>query len=124
MADKGPSLILKEIPSIPVRVEFAIPAKNPILQGFLIANCNVMSKPDMKAMAEDDDMKDDEMFDQIVVSVEGIGTSQGTLLEGQAALDEVKKGKLSQYLLPAIVGAYFEQFGEARRKNSKPSRGR
>ena len=50
--------------------------------------------------------------------------ADGNPISGDAALTELKSGPWSSFLQSAVLQAYFEQFGEARVKNSKPSRGR
>lgn len=117
----GPvSFTLKEIDIFSLKVELAIPPENPKMKGFLNVDFFVKTKDEVKELGEEG-LDDSEYFSRLVSSVRGLGGADGEALTGQAALDEVQQGKYSMWMVPAIIQAYFEQYGEARRKNSKGS---
>ncbi len=70
------------------------------------------------------DTSDGDYLRLILVSVDGLGNEDGSPINGEPALAEVYDGAWSTFLQAGILGAYFEQYGDARVKNSKPSRGR
>lgn len=117
MSEKA-TLTLVATDTLPIKVEIALPPVRAIMQGFFLAHCIILSKPELKGVL-DEGIEDEAFFDMVCQEITGLGTpsTNGMALEGQAAMDEVKKGKFSQYLLPAVVTTYIEQFGEARRKN-------
>jgi hypothetical protein len=119
MSNQQVTLALKTIETFPLKVEIAIPPEKPIIQGTIVADCYIKNREEIKALNEEQ-LTDSEYFDRIVHGVRGLGNDNGALT-GDDAMVEVKDGKYSMYLLPAVVGAYFEQYGEARRKNSKTS---
>jgi hypothetical protein len=114
------SFTLKEVTTFTLKVELAIPPENPRMKGFLSVEYFVMSKDDVKQLGEEG-LEDAEYFAKLVSAVHGLAGVDGQPLIGIAALDEVRAGKYSMWLVPAIIQAYFEQYGEARRKNSKGS---
>lgn len=118
MSQNGPTFVMKSMDTFSMKVELAIPPENPIMRGFLTVDAYVKSKAEFRELA-DKELEDGEYFDAIVHAVHGLGDANGNPIEGEDAIREVKEGKLSMYYLPAIVTAYFEQYGEARRKNSK-----
>lgn len=92
-------------------------------EGTIHVQVKVLSKDRLKAMS-DDDTQDAEYIREIVLDVQGLGDDAGTAITGPAAVDQVLTGTWSNFLQAAILQAYFAQFGEARVKNSKTSRGR
>ena len=60
--------------------------------------------------------REDELLRFMYESFDGFGDAD--------AFNEILNGKASAYLTPAAIGAYFEQFGEARKGNSKKRRSR
>ena len=120
MSETAPTFRMKEIKTFPLKVELAIPPENPVMRGYITVDALIKSKGEFKALAEAE-LDDTEYFKQIVTAVHGIGDVNGNLLEGEAAMEEVQTGSLSMYYIPAIVSAYFDQYGEARRKNSRTS---
>lgn len=123
MANQSPTFIMKSMPTFPLKVELAIPPERPVMKGFITVDAVVKSKEEIKTLGEQN-YEDGEFFDQLIQAVHGLGNDAGAVLEGEDAMKEVKEGKLSMYLVPAIVSAYFEQYGEARRKNSRTSQRR
>lgn len=123
MATGNPTFVLKSIDTFPLKVELAIPPEKPIMRGHITCDAYIRNKDEIKALA-DENLEDGEYFDRLIKSVQGLGNDAGTALEGDDAIKEVKEGRFSMYLVPAIVQAYFEQYGEARRKNSRTSQRR
>lgn len=119
--------IPKKIDAAPLKIGIAIPPENPQIKGAFTAYAKVRSKAENKAMLErfsnyegegdGDEALVRELFDRF----EGLGNENGPL-EGDAAFAEVLSGSLSAYLVPAVIQAYYEQYGEARVGNSKRSR--
>ncbi|WP_411832327.1 hypothetical protein [Pseudoxanthomonas mexicana] len=92
-------------------------------EGAITAKVKVKTKEQLLDMSEQG-FTDIEYINELVDSVEGLGDENGQPITGDAAMHEVRSGAWSPFLQAAILAAYFEQFGEARVKNSKPSRGR
>lgn len=113
------TLVLKKVETFPLVIEIDCAAAT----GKLTLDCRVMSKPDIVKLQEKG-LSDPEYFAEIVTAVHGAPGPDGAELEGKDALDFVTNGPLSAYLLVAFVGAYFEQFGDARRKNGQRLRAR
>lgn len=120
MSSQKATFVMKEMNTFPLRVDLVIPPENPIMRGYITVDAVVKSKEEFKVLAEAD-MDDVEYFAQIVQAVHGLGDANGNPIEGEAAMREVQTGRLSMYYIPAIVSAYFEQYGEARQKNSRKS---
>lgn len=116
----APTFILKEMKTFPLKVELAIPPERPVMRGYITCDALVRSKEEMRSLAEEN-LEDPEYFDRLIQAVHGISNEAGTALTGEEALEEVKNGRFSMYFLPAIIGAYFEQYGEARQKNLRKS---
>lgn len=121
--------IPKKIDTAPLKISIAIPAENPTIKGTFIANARLRSKAENKALLEkysnwDGEGDGDEaMVRELFESFEGLGNDDGPLL-GEAAFLEVLRGRLSAFLVPAVIQAYYEQYGEARQGNFKRLRGR
>lgn len=122
--DKGVTFTIKEVETFPIKVEMAIPpVGKPEMQGVITVRCNIKNKDEVKSLAEEQ-LSDSDYFDRIVIGIEGMGRKEGDnvrLLSSEEAIDEVKNGRYNMYFLNSIITAYFEQFGEARRKNSSSS---
>lgn len=128
MAQPAVTFAIEEIDTFPLKVELCIPPTGPKrMQGVITANCRMFNKQELKALAEEG-LEDAEYFERIVVSLDGMGRKgadgKAEPVTGEAAIKEALEGKYNTYILPAIIGTYFEQFGEARRKNSKTSSNR
>ncbi|HMN33910.1 MAG TPA: hypothetical protein PKE36_00645 [Chiayiivirga sp.] len=82
-------------------------------------------RPQRKLALSDSDEGDADaaMVRELYDSFEGLGDDSGDL-NGEAAFEAVLTGPLSAYLTPAVVGAYFEQYGDARLGNSRKRRSR
>ncbi len=118
-------LKLSKVITFSRQVKVRLPTDNPAVfnEGTITVGYRVKSKDEIKDLAARE-LSDQEYFDECVVSVDGLGDSDGNAISGDAALTETRSGNWSTYLLQAIISDYFEQYGEARVKNSKPSRGR
>lgn len=113
---------LKKVETFARKVELAIPPDQPEIIGYITVDYRLRSKAQIKELSERN-LTDEEYLPEIVAGIRGLGHPEsGEELQGQAALDEALNGHYSMYLVGAIVGAYFEQFGEARRGNSKRQR--
>lgn len=123
MNASAPSFIMKSLKTTKMDVQLAIPPEDPIMRGTLRIEVRILSKNEITE-AQEDGVKDLEFYDRIVVGIEGLGSPDGQLLGPQEAIKEARNGELSMYFVPAIILSYYEQFGEARRKNSQTSRKR
>lgn len=108
--------------ALPVKLRLPTETAGKFLEGSITVRVKVLTKEEIAALSEKG-TTDAEYIDQLVTSVEGLGDAEDNPLTGDAALAEVKSGLWSAFLQSAIIQAYFDQFGEARVKNSKPSRG-
>lgn len=82
----------------------------------------IRSKPENKALLERIDKGEFEDDSAIVRELyEGF---EGLPCEAGEEFRTILEGPASAYLTPAVIQAYYEQYGEGRVKNSKPSRGR
>ncbi|GMU44168.1 MAG: hypothetical protein IT479_06995 [Xanthomonadales bacterium] len=121
--------IPKKVHTAPIKISIAIPPENPQVKGSFIAHAKVRSKAENKAMLEKysnwegEGDGDEAMVRELFDRFEGLGNEEGPL-EGDAAFAEVLTGSLSAYLVPAVIQAYYEQYGEARQGNSRRLRGR
>ncbi|KAF1692764.1 hypothetical protein CSC62_14110 [Pseudoxanthomonas jiangsuensis] len=118
-------LILTAIDTItrPVTLRLPTQTAGKFQEGTINVQARIKTKDELTELA-DRGLTDLEYIDSLVVSVDGLGDANGNAITGEAALHEVKHGRWSTYLTTAIIQDYFEQFGDARAKNSKPSRGR
>ena len=118
-------LILTQIDTItrPVTIRLPTQTAGKFQEGTINVEVRIKTKDELTALS-DQGLSDLEYIDALVVSVEGLGDPSGNAITGEAALNEVKRGRWSTYLTTAIIQDYFEQFADARAKNSKPSRGR
>ncbi|ENE1253401.1 hypothetical protein ABM187_003624 [Stenotrophomonas maltophilia] len=118
-------LKLKKVAIVCRQVKLRLPTDTPdaFNEGTITVGVKILTKEKLKDLA-DADLHDTEYLRQILVSVSGLGDEDGNPVEGDAALAEVYNGPWSTYLQNAILQDYWEQYGEVRVKNSKPSRGR
>ena len=118
-------LLLTAIDTIvrPVTIRLPTNTVGKFQEGTINVEVRVKTKDELQALV-DQGLTDLEYIDALVVSVDGLGDASGNAITGDAALEQVKKGRWSTYLTTSIIQDYFEQFGDARVKNSKTSRGR
>lgn len=118
----GISFSLKQkVDTFARKIELAIPPDDPQITGHITVVYKVRSKAEVTELSERG-LSDEEYIREIVTSVQGLGDANGNELTGDAAISEVLTGAFSMWLVPAIVAAYFEQYGEARRGNSRKRR--
>lgn len=126
-----PTLIAtKAVTTAPLKITIAIPPENPQVKGYFTGNAKVRSKTENKALLEKyqdwqgEGDSDEALVRELYDSFTGLGDDAGNELSGEAAFDAVLRGPLSSYLTPAVVQAYYEQYGEARQGNSARRRSR
>ena len=116
-------LTIKKVETTPIKIAIAIPPENPTIKGSFVGHAKVRSKAENKALLErfqdheGEGDADEALVRELYDRFEGLGNESGAL-EGDAAFNEVLRGPLSAYLTPAVVQAYYEQYGEARQGNS------
>ncbi len=118
-------LRLSKTNTVSMPCKLRLPTDNPLKfnEGTITCQVKVLPKDRMRELAEAE-TTDVEYLDLLLVSVDGLGDDEGNAITGDAALEEVRKGQWSTFLQAGILQAYFEQYGDARVKNSKTSRGR
>lgn len=126
-----PTLIAtKAIHTAPLKITIAIPPENPTIRGYFTGHAKVRSKAENTALLEryqdwsEDGDSDESLVRELYDGFSGLGDENGQELSGEAAFDAVLSGPLSAYLVPAVVQAYFAQYGEARQGNSARRRSR
>ena len=104
-------------------VELRIPTDQPnvFATGSIQCQVKILAREEVKAL-QDGPIEDEEYLRKILVSVTGLGDSDGKAIEGDAALEEVFNGAFFAFLQPAIIGAYFDQFGRAHVKTQAVAR--
>lgn len=121
------TLTTKKIDTAPLKIAVAIPPENPQVKGYFVGQAKIRTKAENKALferIEAGELSDDEaLVRELYASFDGLGNDKGECV-GEAAFTELLTGSLSAYLVPAVIQAYYEQYGEARQGNSKRSRGR
>lgn len=121
MSNPAVTFTLKKIATFPLKIDLAIPPQNPQIKGYITVDCKARTREENRELL-DQNLADAEFLKEISVNIRGLGDADGNAIEGEEAFKQCTEGEHSAWLLPAIVGAYYEQFGEGRRKNSKPSR--
>jgi len=118
-------LRLTKTETVALLVKLRLPTDNPnaFNEGTITCKVKILSKDRMRELTEQE-TSDAEYLRLILVSVEGLGDEAGAPINGEAALNEIYDGAWSTFLQAGVLQAYFEQYGDARVKNSKPSRGR
>ncbi|CEM56775.1 hypothetical protein ABFU56_02920 [Xanthomonas campestris pv. campestris] len=116
-------LTKSETVAMPVKLRLPTDNPNSFNEGTITCKVKIISKDRMRELSEKD-TTDAEYLDLFLVDVDGLGDEDAKAINGDAALTEVRTGQWSTFLQAAILQAYFEQYGDARVKNSKPSRGR
>lgn len=112
-----------ETVALPVKLRLPTDNPNAFNEGTITCKVKILSKDRMRELSEKE-TTDAEYLDLVLVDVEGLGDEDGKAINGEAALREVRDGDWSTFLQAGILQAYFEQYGDARVKNSKTSRGR
>jgi len=109
--------------TLPVSIRLPTDDAGKSNEGTIKVRCNLLPQQDVAEMV-DASISDSEVIDRILVEVIGLGDADGQPISGADALDVVLTSPWSRHLQMAIVGEYFDHFGQARVKNSRPSRGR
>lgn len=119
------TLITKAISTAAIKIQVAIPPEKPTVQGFFVGHAIIRSKPEQQALLDRVDNFEFETEEQILremfTGFEGLGNeaSGDNALVGEDAWTELLTGPLSGYLPNAAIQAYYAQYADARRKNSK-----
>lgn len=106
-----------EVKTHPIRVNVQTSAAS----GYFTGHAHVSTRAECEALrsavidGEYED-RDEELLRKMYDRFDGFGDADG--------FAEILNGTASAYLYPAATGAYFEQFGEARRGNSAKRRSR
>ena len=106
-------------------IKVRLPTENPhaFAEGEITYKAKIKTKDELAALSEAG-LTDGDYINELLVDVNGLGDAEGVAIAGDAALTEVRTGTFSSYLQAAILQDYFEQYADARVKNSKTSRGR
>ncbi len=116
-------IITKTVTTAPLKITIAIPPENPQIKGYFTGHAKVRSKVENKALLDKyqdwqgEGDSDESLVRELYEGFDGLGDDKGNEITGEAAFDAVLKGPLSAYLTPAVVQAYYEQYGEARQGN-------
>lgn len=122
-------LKLKKVEGISLNVAVRLPTDDPKVfnEGSFTVRLKNIKRGDLEGILErirSDELDDAGLLREHIIEVTGLGDENGDPITGAAALEELLTGSASAYLVPAVVGEFFEHFKDARAKNSKPSRGR
>lgn len=109
--------------AMPVRIRLPTDKPNVFNEGTITCQVKIKSKDEIRQIVEAE-ISDADLVRELVQDVSGLGDADGNPLQGDAAIEEIISGPWSSYLTVGIIQTYFEQYGEARVKNSRPSRGR
>jgi hypothetical protein len=109
------TFVFKPVATFPLKLELDCP----VGKGYFTLDCKVRPKKEITALREKN-LEDREYFDELVTAVHGCPDG----LEGEAATAWFCEGPVSMWALDGFVNAYFEQYGDARRKNGQKLRGR
>ncbi|WP_295937046.1 hypothetical protein [uncultured Xanthomonas sp.] len=118
-------LRLTKTDTVALPVKLRLPTDNPnaFNEGTITCKVKILAKDRISELTQQE-TSDVDYLRLILVGVDGLGNEDAVAISGEAALAEVYEGAWSTFLQAGILGAYFEQYGDARVKNSKPSRGR
>ncbi|MDO5625010.1 MAG: hypothetical protein Q4G71_10000 [Pseudomonadota bacterium] len=118
-------LKLKKVDTVALPVDIRLPTEKPgeFNTGKITAHVRIRSRDQVRELTERE-LSDEEVIRELVTAVDGLGDAEGNPVTGDAAIAEVTSGAWSNFLTAAILQAYFDQYGEARVKNSAPSRRR
>jgi hypothetical protein len=112
----------KIVETFPMKIQLALPPDKPELEGYIMCDAVVRTKPQIKKLSEEG-LTDEEYLRQVVKGIHGLGHPETDApLVGEDAFKEALEGRYSMWILGAIVDGYFAQYGEARRKNSNRRR--
>lgn len=117
MSNKS-SFVFVDQRTTPITITIDCPRAKGSFKGLAI----IRSKPENKALLERIDKG--EFEDDAAIVKELYESFEGLPCDAGKEFECVLEGPASAYLTPAVIQAYYEQYGEGRVKNSKPSRGR
>lgn len=119
------TFVSKKIETAPLEIHLVIPPEKPRLRGFITCDSVIRTRAEMKELNEAN-LNDEDYLRAAVTAIHGLATeAEPTVaLEGEAAFAEALTGPNSAFILVAIVEGYNAQYGEARQKNLRTSRGR
>jgi len=109
--------------TLPVTVRLPTDDAGKSNEGTLNVRYTLLPREEVIALNKQE-LTDREYIERVVVGVEGLGNDEGQPISGADALAAVLDSPWSGYLQLAILEEYFTHFGQARVKNSRPSRGR
>ena len=110
MSEPATTFKYTPVETFPLKVE----VECPVGKGYFIFDCKVKTKEEAKEL-RNKGLTDEEYFRELVTDVRGVPGG----LTGEAAMTWILTEKVSMWALSAFIDAYFEQFGEARRKNGQ-----
>jgi hypothetical protein len=108
------TFVLKKVETFPLVLELDCP----LGKGKLTLDCRPRDRASQQSMV-DAGVGVEALFDDVVAAVHGAPGEDGEELQGNAALEWFKSGPVSGYTMPNFRDAYWEQFGDARRKNGQ-----
>lgn len=111
------TLTINDVKTHPLKIDI----NTSVAKGYFTGHAIVRPKDEVEGIRQavmDGEYEDreEELLRDMFESFDGFGEADG--------FEEILKGKASAYLTPAAISAYFEQFGEARKGNSKKRRSR
>jgi hypothetical protein len=119
------TLVTKAIQTAAIKIQVAIPPEKPTIQGFITGHAIIRTRPEQQALLEKVDAgefeTEEEVLREMYSGFDGLGNEANgdQALTGEDAWNELLTGPLSGYLPTAAIQAYYGQYGDARRKNSK-----
>lgn len=123
---KTATFTVAKIATAPLKITLAIPPERPVLKGYITGRAIVRPQTDIKAFSErckTEEISNEDVLRWQYEGFDGLANADG-YCEGEAAFQEILTGENSAYLIPAVSGAYWEHYGEARQGNYKAPRGR
>ncbi len=122
------TLTTKVIDTANIKITVAVPPENPQVKGYFTGKAIIRTKQannDLFDRIEESTVEDDEAFvRELYTGFTGLGNANGPVVGDEESFQEVLTGPLSAYLVPAVIQAYYEQYGEARKGNFQKSRRR
>lgn len=111
------TIAINDVKTHPLRVDI----NTSVAKGYFTGHAIVRPKAeveDIRQAVMDGEYEDreEDLLRKMYESFDGFGDADG--------FEEILNGKASAYLTPSAISAYFEQFGEARKGNSKKRRSR
>lgn len=116
MSKTALALIVAETAALDINIDC------PRAKGSFKGHAILRTKPENKTLLDRIDKGD--FPDEAAIVRELYKGFDGLPCESGQEFEFILEGAASAYLTPAVIQAYYEQYGEGRVKNSKPSRGR